>query len=98
MATRTSGPVKTAEQQEKLDAKENWYKLVVKIIVWKDAARKNDSSRLAEKITAKEWDAYSKGLLKTNVSYDKQRVLTQLKEVKEIIKSQGGFADDVVFK
>jgi hypothetical protein len=91
MPVRTSGPVKTAEQQEKLEAKENWYKLVVKIIVWKEGNAENRNIKQVSKITAKEWKAYCQGMAKTNLTYGKEKVDARLKETWIIINRHNGF-------
>jgi hypothetical protein len=75
--------------QEKADQREIWHKLVVKIINWKDGG----GMKTANKITPKEWNTYYKRMLKTNTSYAKQRVLSELQETKEKILKNGGFED-----
>lgn len=75
--------------QEKSDQREIWHKLVVKIINWKDGG----ASRIKDKITPKEWNTYYRRMLKTNTSYGKQRVLSELKETKDTIQKHGGFEE-----
>lgn len=90
MPVRTSGP-KTPEQLEKLVAKENWFKLVVKIIGWKDGNPEKGSVQLGSKITSKEWNAYTKGMLANNLTYGRESVLDTLKITKQKIQEFGGF-------
>jgi hypothetical protein len=73
--------------QEKAQEREVWLKLMVKIIRWKEQLVNTD------KITGKEWDFYYKSTIKTNTSYAKSKVLSQLEETKELIQKHGGFID-----
>lgn len=93
MPIRTNGPTKTPEQLEKIAAKESWFKLVVKIINWKDGNREKGSVMLGSKITSKEWSAYSKGMLGNNLINGEKKVMENLKKTKELIQSCGGFED-----
>jgi hypothetical protein len=93
MPIRTSGPIKTVEQLEKLAAKEAWFKLVVKIINWKDGNPEKGSVMLGTKITAKEWKFYTKGMLGNNLTYSPEKVMANLKKTKEMIQSFGGFEE-----
>jgi len=92
MPIRTNGPIKTLEQLEKIAAKENWFKLVVKIINWKDGNPEKGSIMLGTKITSKEWKAYSKGLIGNNL-ISPEKALAKLKETKEKIQEFGGFEE-----
>ncbi len=83
-----------AANQDKLEEREAWYKLVVKIINWKDGQNQGNSLNANNKITAKEWDMYYKRMLKTNITYSKQRVLTTLEETRDKIQTHGGFESD----
>lgn len=76
---------------DKLEQREIWHKLVVKIILWKDSVSNSLSFRRAEKITDKEWLTYCRRVSQTNLTYGKQKVLQNLKELKATIKSNGGF-------
>lgn len=78
--------------QEKQDERASWHKLVVKVINWRGAAKPNATE--ADKITAKEWTAYTKGVLKINTSARTETVKANLEEIKQKIKKHGGFADD----
>jgi hypothetical protein len=86
-----SGGQKTAEQLEKIAAKEDWFKLVVKIINWKDGNPERGSIQLGAKITNKEWNDYTKGTLANNLTYGRDAVIDTLKNTKQIIKDFGGF-------
>ncbi len=77
--------------QEKSEEREAWHKLVVKIISWKDGLLSGGMVKSKDKITPKEWDTYYKRTIKTNSTYDKQRVLSTLKKTQELIKKHGGF-------
>lgn len=94
MTPRPSGPVKTAQQLEKITAKENWHKLVVKILIWKDGVSTDNSIKAKNRITDGEWKTYSKTIISTNVTYSKEKVLAKLKDLKETIQKNGGFEEN----
>lgn len=71
---------------DKLEERESWHKLVVKIISWKDG-----SLREISKITSKEWVTYYHRVLKTNIVLGRQKTRRNLNETKEIIKNNDGF-------
>lgn len=85
-STTASSKQATLERQEE---RENWHKLVVKIINWKDGnlSKTNDKDI---KITKKEWTTYSKKVLETNIS-SKQKTLANLQQTKDLIQKHGGF-------
>lgn len=76
---------------EKFNEREAWHKLVVKIISWKEGLLEGGSVKITDKVTSKEWNTYTKHLIKTNTSYTKQKVLSNLKETEDLIKQNGGF-------
>lgn len=89
--TRPKQPNTRLIDQEKSQQNEAWYKLVVKIICWKDGLLAGGSVKFTDKITAKEWSIYSNRIVKINTTYGKQKVVGTLKETKEKIKKNGGF-------
>ncbi len=82
--------------QEKVEARESWHKLVVKIISWKDGQFEGGFTKATDQVTTKEWKDYSKRILKTNITYGRDMVLSNLKELKRLIKEHGGFVEDQV--
>ncbi|MBI3485552.1 hypothetical protein HY025_01255 [Candidatus Daviesbacteria bacterium] len=78
--------------KDKPDEREIWYKIVVKIIRWKETLAKNNQNAL-EKITPKEWKIYYKGTIKHNSLEDKKKALKLLKETQKVIAEVGGFTD-----
>ena len=74
---------------EKLKEREDWYKLVVKIISWSDEVL---SSSQINKISPKEWKNYYNGMIKTNVVSGKEKTTAKLKILKETIQKNGGFS------
>ncbi len=89
MPAQRNGSVKSAEQLEKQKAKEDWHKLVVKILTWKDGS----SSDSKERITDSEWKTYYKTIVNTNLTYSKDKVLSNLKEIRATIEENGGFEE-----
>lgn len=77
--------------QEKFEAREAWHKLVVKVINWKDELLDGRIERLTDKISPKEWNIYCQHMIRTNVTYGRQKVLESLKETRKIIQEHGGF-------
>lgn len=82
---------KTDAQLLKIAERESWFKLVVKIINWKDGNPELGSIELGPKITSKEWDLYTKGCLTNHLIYGKDRVLDTLKSTRQTILQFGGF-------
>lgn len=78
---------------DKLNERETWHKLVVKVILWKDGIIEGGTYKSRDKITLKEWDTYCKRMIKTNTTYGRQKVLSNLNEIKVIIKKHGGFEE-----
>ncbi len=70
--------------QQKSEEREAWHKLVVKIIRLKEGL-------IEDKLTPKEWKAYCEFMVKTNISYSKEKILHGLKETRELIKANFGF-------
>lgn len=77
--------------QEKFEEREAWHKLVVKVIIWKDGLSETETRKLINKISLKEWRVYCQHMVKTNVTYGREKVLANLKETWQIIKKHGGF-------
>lgn len=75
---------------EKSEAREAWFKTVVKILKWKEA--KGGKASNLELISDKEWTGYYKETLKINSGTSKDKTLKKLKETEELIKKNGGFA------
>lgn len=77
--------------QEKLEARESWHKLVVKIISWKDGIS-NKTFKLNDKISPKEWEIYCERKMEINLIQGKDKVLKMLEDTKKIIKIHRGFS------
>jgi hypothetical protein len=82
---------KTDAQLAKIAAREDWFKLVVKIINWKDGNPESGSTALGCKITSKEWNAYTKGCLANHLINGKESAINTLKLTKQKIQTFGGF-------
>ena len=76
---------------EKAQEREAWHKLAVKVIIWKDDITETGRSKLADKISLKEWGTYYERVVATNVSYGREKVLADLKETWQKIFGHGGF-------
>lgn len=83
----TSHARSKAVSDEKSEARELWFKTVVKILKWKEGKGREDNEQVSEK----EWNAYYKETIKINVAA-KEKTLKKLKETEELIKKHGGFA------
>jgi len=81
--------------QDKQDERETWHKLVVKVITWRDGLFEGGLIKDSDKITAKEWSTYSKGVIKINTSAKAEKIKANLDEIKQRIKQHGGFEADV---
>ncbi|OGE23489.1 hypothetical protein A2688_01600 [Candidatus Daviesbacteria bacterium RIFCSPHIGHO2_01_FULL_38_8] len=79
--------------QEKLEERELWYKLVVKIIRWKDQALCLGITRATDKITTEEWNTYHQGIVKINTTKTQEKVLSDLRKTEELIKKNNGFKE-----
>lgn len=77
---------------QKQKEKEDWHKIVVKVISWKSGVPKSGSVSKDDKITPKEWNIYKKKILETNLSISKDQVMRNLRQIQDTIKSFGGFA------
>lgn len=75
-------------QQERQEQQEAWYKLVVKILYWKEHPLSN---KVLSKISALEWGVYKEKITRINVFYGKRKTEDKLKETEERIKSNNGF-------
>lgn len=78
--------------QEKLEERESWHKLVVKVIIWNEGTD-NKNVTTPTRITRLEWARYCQQIIKTNLSYSKKRVLSDLELTLEKIKQNGGFEE-----
>lgn len=112
LPVRTNSHTKL-DPQQKLEERESWHKLVVKIIVWNEGSadknlpetvemldpsvKKRSSSpkkkAFSNKITQSEWNTYRQQMIKTNTTYNKERVLADLKSTFQKIKLNGGFEE-----
>lgn len=81
-----------AVSDEKSEARELWFKTVVKVLNWKDGPREKNQPVTADKITAKEWSAYYKETIRINAGTAKPKTLKKLQETEDLIKKHGGFA------
>jgi hypothetical protein len=77
---------------EKSEARELWFKTVVKILKWKEGFKGKQQPDISEMVSPKEWSAYYKETIKINTSTSKDKTLKKLKETEELIKKHGGFA------
>lgn len=77
---------------EKSQERELWFKMVVKVISWRDGPRERSSKVLASKITPEEWASYCKEVIKINAGTSKEKTQKKLDEVVVQIKKHGGFA------
>jgi len=76
---------------KKLEERETWHKIVVKVIQWKSDQTNLSILKTAEKISLPEWRTYRSHILKTN-SNDRTKALKKLENAQKRIKSLGGFA------
>lgn len=74
---------------EKAEARELWFKTVVKVLKWKEGGK---GKATVDLITDKEWAAYCKETLKINAGTSKDKTTKKLKDTEELIKKHGGFA------
>ncbi len=77
---------------EKSEARELWFKTVVKVLKWKEGFKGKQQPTTSEMITAQEWAAYYKETLKINANTLKDKTVKKLKDTEELIKKHGGFA------
>lgn len=96
--TETPAPARPGNQRskivndEKSEARELWFKTVVKVLRWKEGFKGKQQPSASEMITPAEWTAYYKETLKINTSTSKDKTLKKLKDTEELIKKHGGFA------
>ncbi len=76
---------------QKAREQEAWFRIVVKILSWKEGLAGSGVKISRDKITSKEWKMYFDRIVKNNVTYNKDRVLKDLKETQEKIAHYGGF-------
>ena len=84
---------KPSPNQDQIDAREIWHKLVVKVISWQDGISERGAIALKQKISVKEWKTYAEHMLRINVTIGRQKALTKLEETRLHIKKHGGFED-----
>lgn len=80
-----------AAQLEKLQEREFWHKIVVKILCWRDGLSSGGIIKSTDKITPKEWKTYCERMIKINISQGEVKVKEDLKKIRKIIKNFGGF-------
>lgn len=78
---------------KKLKERETWHKLVVKIIIWKEASSADNLERSVSKLTQTEWNKYRQGIIKNNITQGKEKILSDLKSTMRKIKLNGGFKE-----
>lgn len=78
---------------EKFEKRELWHKLVVKILCWKDGLLEGSSIDITNKISSKEWRTYYRKMIATNLTYGKEKALSNLKKTQDAIRNHGGFED-----
>lgn len=86
---KPNSPRSKVVNDEKSEARELWFKTVVKVLKWKEGKGKSSTLEL---ISEKEWQAYCKETLKINASTLKDKTMKKLKDTEELIKKHGGFA------
>lgn len=86
-----SGKQLTPEQQERLEASEAWFKIVVKVLRWKDGATVYGDLKPIDKISKKEWKQYCETMLSKNISAGTKNTQEALNKTKEAIMYYNGF-------
>jgi hypothetical protein len=81
----------TPEQLEKMAENEAWFKIVVKVLRWKDGAIDFGDLAQLEKISKKEWKQYCETMLKKNVVYGKKKTQENLDALHKKITDYDGF-------
>lgn len=76
---------------ERAREQESWFKIVVKILSWKEGLLGSGVKISREKISRKEWKQYSERMIKNNLTHSKDRILRDLRETREKIAQFGGF-------
>ncbi len=81
--------------QQKLDERESWHKLVVKVIIWNEGSVLTNTRQNAtvNKITLSEWSKYRRQIIKMNINQDREKVLSDLKYTLQKIKLNGGLEE-----
>lgn len=81
--------------QQKLDERESWHKLVVKVIIWNEGSVQTNirQNTIVNKITQSEWSKYRRQIIKMNINQDREKVLSDLKYTLQKIKMNGGFEE-----
>ncbi len=70
----------TPEQLEKMKEYETWFKIVVKILRWKDGATELGDLSKIDKVSQKEWKTYCETILKKNIVFGKKKTQEKLDE------------------
>lgn len=91
-SAKPGNPRSKVVNDEKSEARELWFKTVVKVLKWKEGFKGKQQPTASEMITPGEWNAYYKETLKINVGTSKDKTLKKLKDTEELIKKHGGFA------
>lgn len=97
--------LRQAASREKIEERETWHKLVVKVIIWKERSfakvheltsegkpshAPNINGSSLTKLTNFEWKTYFQKIIQISVTQDKKKVMSDLKETLEKIKLNGG--------
>ncbi|OGM25648.1 hypothetical protein A3D00_02790 [Candidatus Woesebacteria bacterium RIFCSPHIGHO2_02_FULL_38_9] len=89
--TRSKKADRDLVYQKKFEEREEWHRLVVKVIIWKDGTVGEGVVQLVDKITSKEWEFYCGRITKANIVNGKDRIQIRLNETLQRIKENGGF-------
>ncbi len=92
--SQTRHNINQAAALEKAREREAWFKVVVKVLSWRDGPTSTGVKILRDKITDKEWKLYSRRKLQTNITFNREQLLQELREMEQKIKSFGGFEID----
>jgi hypothetical protein len=77
--------------QKKQEEREEWYKIVVKILRWKDNYYEKIGFEFNNKISIAEWQQYCKHMVEICVTKGASHTVNELKELESLIKKHGGF-------
>lgn len=90
-----SSPMSKEERKlavlESQKAREQVFKLVVKIISWESGSLESVVVKSANKITPGEWLEYKKHRMNISPVLDKEKVKVKLTQIYNSIKANGGF-------
>jgi flagellar biosynthesis chaperone FliJ len=76
---------------KKQQERDDWFKIVVKILRWKDNYFQKIDNSLTSKISSEEWQIYSKQVIKMSVTKGTPKVKKELESLETIIKNNNGF-------